>query len=217
MVASWFKIGIDAGFETRIKSNGNLKMIIKLEHKFVKRCHDLNGLLNGCVKLSTYCNRLEKQAQKFPDRYDPFKYVGDGFEMFTEMLIKSNECNGQIGIADYHPIQESDNGVDGLGVALDGKPATVQVKYRGNTAQLLTADKDNLNSFIAESGMYDLTLRDNDTRHFLIVTTAAGLNMYTDAEKFHSKVRCLGNEQLRQLVDNNVHFWNSFRQSLGIV
>ena len=191
-------------------------MKINLEHKFKKRCHDLKALLENCNKLSTYCNHLEKQSKQFPNRYDPNKYVGDGFEMFVEFLIKSHECNGQIGIANYCPIQENDNGVDGVGIALDGINCAVQVKYRGDTGAYLTAEKDNLNSFIAEAGTYGLNLRDNDKRHFLVVTTAAGLNFYTDNEKFHGKVRCLSNEDLRKLVDNNTHFWNSFRNSLGL-
>jgi hypothetical protein len=191
-------------------------MLIKLEHKFVKRCHDLKELLEGCVKLSTFCNRLEKQAFKFPDRYNPDKYKGDGFEMLVEMLIKSNECNGQVGIASYHPVQKNDNGVDGVGVAMDGQPCAVQVKYRGDANILLTAEKDHLNSFVTEAGVYGLNLRDHDKRHFLIVTTAKGLHSYTDADKFHGKVRCLGHDELRQLIDNNTHFWDSLRASAGL-
>ena len=59
-----------------------------LTHPFLKRCFNLEELLKDCVVLNTYLSRLEKQSQRFPDRYDPNDYKGDGFELFAEALIK---------------------------------------------------------------------------------------------------------------------------------
>lgn len=52
--------------------------------------------------------------------------------------------------------------------------------------------------------------------NMLIVTTADGLHHFTDNEMYENKVRCIGYKQLRELVDNNLIFWNSFRQLLNI-
>ena len=192
-------------------------MKVFIKHKFKNQCHDINELLSGCYKMSTFKSRLEKQSAVQPDCYDPYKYVGDGFELFVEGLIRLNENDGRIGIRDYQIIRGQDNGVDGYGIGLLGQKVAVQVKFRGNVQQVLTAEKDNLNSFVAEGLMNGGISQDFDrfgNQNFLVVTTAAGLHHYTDAEKFKGKVRCLGWDDLRTLVDNNTIFWDNLRESV---
>jgi len=53
----------------------------------------------------------------------------------------------------------------------------------------------------------------NNFRHF-VYTTAKGLHFYTDSEVFKGKVKCIGYNELRGLVDNNIIFWNSVRKIL---
>jgi hypothetical protein len=185
-------------------------MNIKLTHRFLLTCHDLPGLLAGCNKLSTFCSRLEKQAQTFPDRYAPNSYKGDGLELFTEALIKLSPMDARIGIRGYEPNTKLDVGVDGTGVGMNGKPATVQVKYRGYGAAMLTANEDHLSNFVSASLLHEGVDRD-DKYNMLIVTTAPGLHFFTDQEMFAGKVRCLGKDQLRELVDDNIMFWRAFR------
>jgi hypothetical protein len=48
--------------------------------------------------------------------------------------------------------------------------------------------------------------------NMLIITTAEGLHYFTNNEMFQKQVRCIGYNQLRELVDNNILFWNSFRE-----
>jgi hypothetical protein len=187
---------------------------IKLTHTFLSTCHDLPALLKDCNKLTTFCSRLVKQSERFPDRYDPFKYRGDGFELFTEALIKlSSVDNYSIGIYDYQNSVADAPGVDGFGKSTrNGKPATVQCKYVGDHEKLLTASdgKNNLATLVSSSLLfYDVDK--NDPNCMLIVTTASGLHHYTDEKMFDKKVRCLGWEQLKRLVDGNVAFWDQFR------
>lgn len=190
-------------------------MEIKLEHVFINRAHDLKGLLEDCYKLSTFCNRLEKQSVLFPNRYDPDKYKGDGFELFVEALIKLHPVDNRIGISNYKPGDENnDKGIDGYGLGIDGKVATVQVKYRSNATQKLTANADHLSNFVMSS-IFEGVDKDSN-KNMLIVTTAEGLHHYTDNEMFRNKVRCIGYKQLRELVDNNINFWNSFRNLLQL-
>jgi len=95
-------------------------MEIKLKHVFINRAHDLNALLKDCNKLSTFCTRLEKQSLLYPDRYDPDKYKGDGFELFVEALIKLHPVDNRIGISNYRPGDENnDTGIDGYGVGIN--------------------------------------------------------------------------------------------------
>lgn len=191
-------------------------MHIELNHPFKNRSHNLKELLINCNKLSTFCSNLEKQSILYPDRYDPDKYKGDGFELFIEALIKLSPIDNRIGISNYEVGNEnSDTGVDGRGLGIDGKLATVQVKYRSNNTQLLTTNKDHLSNFVMTS-LFEGVDKDTKT-NMLIITTAEGLHHFTDNEMFLNKVRCIGYKQLRELVDNNINFWNNFRKLLNIV
>lgn len=195
-------------------------MNIKLTHSFLLKCHNLTELLSGCNKMSTFCSRLEKQAAMHPNRYDPEKYKGDGLELFVEALIKLSPVDNRIGIGEYKIVEGQDVGVDGSGIGANGKPATVQVKYRGNNDSVLTANNDHLSNFTSASMLhYDVDPK--DVNNMLIITTAKGLHFFTDQEMYAGKVRCIGiggsgNEGLRELVDNNLLFWNAFRELCGV-
>lgn len=188
-------------------------MQISLNHKFIKQAHDLSGLLEGCNKISTFCNRLEKQSMLFPDRYDPNVYKGDGLELFTEALIKLSPVDNRIGIRHYNVIEGQDIGVDGTGIGTNNKPATVQVKYRNNSQLQLIAN--DLETFLSASLLHE-GVDPKDVNNMLVVTTAKGLHHFTDNEMYKNQVRCLGYEQLRELVDNNFAFWDEFRTLLKL-
>jgi hypothetical protein len=184
---------------------------VTLEHSFKRKCHNLPGLLAGCVKVSTYIKRLAEQSLLHPDRYDPDKYKGDGLELFVEALLKLSPVDCRLGITNYQIEEGVDTGVDGHGIGIDGKVATVQVKYRSNTEKVLTANEDHLSNFTSASVLrygVDPSLNTN----MLIITTAEGLHYFTNDEMFQKKVRCIGNKELRELVDNNTLFWNAFRE-----
>lgn len=189
---------------------------MQLDHNFKLRCHDIDSLLVGCNKIVTFCTRLTKQAQWHPDRYDPDKYKGDGFELFVEALIKLSPVDNRIGIGNYQIVTETDIGVDGYGIGVDIKPATVQAKYRGKNDVVLTANSDHLSNFVQASlrakkfGGFGV---DPETEtNMLIITTADNLHYFTDYEMYGGQVRCLGYKQLRELTDNNLLFWNAFRE-----
>lgn len=183
-------------------------MNIELKHVFKRQCYNLSELLTGCNKLSTFCSRLEKQSVLFPDRIDPDKYKGNGFEFFTEALLKLNPIDNRIGIGDYKLVTQNDTGVDGYGVGINGNPATVQVKYRNDNTKLLV-ERD-LHQFpFVSLARYGVKVE--DINNMLVITTADDLHYYTKDQMFLKKVRCLGYNQLRSLVDNNILFWDSFR------
>jgi len=186
---------------------------MKLTHPFIYRCHDLDGLFKNVKTLSQFMKRLEKQSQEHPERYSVEKYLGDGWEFFCEALIKSHPCDNRIGIADYKPVTKNDNGVDGYGINIFGEVCAVQPKYRSNTKGLLTSEGDSLNSFITEALLEKNITPDKKYKHF-VFTTAKGLHYYTDHEKFRGMVKCYGYEDIRSLVDNNLHFWNFIREQI---
>lgn len=195
-------------------------MEIKLVHPFLFNCHKIqkgnnvvdgiDEILEGTKKLSTFNKRLVSQSLLYPNRYDSDKYRGDGFELFAEALIKLSPIDNRIGIGKYEPVIDGDTGVDGFGIGIDLKSATVQVKYRSDNSQLLTANKDHLSNFVTAS-LLRYGVDPSSKTNMLIITTAEGLHYFTDGEMFQNQVRCLGYNQLRDLVDNNLLFWETFR------
>lgn len=200
-------------------------METKLIHPFLWNCHKIqkgnlvidgiDEILNGTKKLSTFCSRLVSQSIMWPNRYDPDKYRGDGFELFVEALIKLSPVDNRIGINKYEPVVNDDTGVDGFGIGIDLKAATVQVKYRSDNTQLLTANADHLSNFVTAS-LLRYGVDPNSKTNMLIITTAEGLHYFTDGEMFQNRVRCIGHKDLRELVDNNMLFWENFRNLVQI-
>lgn len=187
----------------------------EIKHGFGKRSHDLVGLFEGTNKMSSFMYKLEKQALLNPDKYDPNKYVGDGFEFFVEIFLLSHAYDERIGITDYEPVQNDDNGVDGTGVNLIGEKCVVQVKYRGDNRKLLTTNEDHLGNMIVDAMMKFNIIKPENNQHcprYYVITTAKGLHHYTDNEVFKGYVHCIGIDHLKQMLDGNISFWNMCRQ-----
>lgn len=188
---------------------------MKISHGFGLRAHDLTKLFDKTNKVSTFMGKLEKQSLIDPDRYDSNKYKGDGFEFLVEILLKSHAYDNRLGITSYEPVQSDDNGVDGVGINLAGEKCVIQVKYRSNSKTVLTANTDHLSNMISDGMIkHKVVIAEDNTkipRHY-VVTTATGLHHYTDNENFKGFVHCIGFEQLRVLLDNNLSFWNLCRE-----
>ena len=192
-------------------------MNTKLTHQFLYMCYDLHELLYGVELLSTFKTRLVKQSEKYPDRHDPYKYRGDGFEMFVEALIKLSPVDNRIGISEYQNAPYDEAGIDGFGIGFNGKPAAVQIKFKGDGKKMITESEDNIAGFlaVAQNTTYNVN-RDDFATNLLIVTTGAGLHRNTEEQFFADGVRVLNNEKLRMLVDNNLAFWDNFRTMCGV-
>lgn len=199
-------------------------MNIELKHPFVVLCDPLTEILAGVETLSQFCKNLEEHS-KTADR--PEKFVGDGFELFVEALIKLNEGNKLIGIGGYKPGPEveaalgiKDMGIDGYGKGVNGKNATVQAKYLylRNRRFMLVAntdgDKKRITNFTTQSWgttISDLQVDQNDTTNLILISTAADLHPVTKKEMFNDKVYFVGWKQISKMVDNNSYFWDAFR------
>lgn len=186
-------------------------MEIKLEHNFWSRCHDKDDLLDGVFSFPEFERKLIKQSKLNPDFYPEINYKADGFEAFVEALIKLNSANKEIGIIDYHPAEEGAPGIDGFGKGLwDFLPGTVQIKWKGNKIEeITTGNTHNIMAFPSISYRDHGVPVDTET-NLLLITTAAGLNYYTQGVMLKG-VRCIGYKKLCQLT-NTIGFWNLFRE-----
>lgn len=185
-------------------------MELIIEHSFRTKAHDLPALFNGTRKFATFISKLEKQAELDIHRYDRNKYVGDAFEFFVELFLKLHPTDNRVGLYNYVPVQDNDNGVDGIGVNILNQKSVAQIKYRSNNQQLLTANADHLSNMFTDGMLEHGVVADisdpKNYRHF-IFTTAEGLHFYTDQEMYKSKVKCIGYNDFRSMLDNNVIFW----------
>ena len=183
-------------------------------HTFKTKAHDLTALFAETNLLSTFMKKLEQQALKDPLRYDSQQYLGDGFEFFIELFLNLHPCDNRVGVYNYEPVQENDNGVDGVGTNIKNEKSVVQIKYRSNTKTLLTANEDHLSNMITDGMLSHGVVADmtdqNHYRHF-VYTTAKSLHFYTDSEMFKKKVKCIGYGELRSMLDNNLPFWDKVR------
>lgn len=188
---------------------------MEINHGFGFRSFDLKGLFKDTNKLSTLMRKIEKQSIIDPLRYDPMKYRGDAFEFFVEILLKAHSYDNRLGITEYEPIEEDDNGVDGIGLNIKSEKSVFQIKYRTNTSSFLTANNDSLSNMISDGMIkHKVVIPESNTdipRHY-IVTTAKGLHHYTDNENFKGYVYCIGFEQIKSLVDDNKSFWDLCRK-----
>lgn len=189
--------------------------MINLQHNFKTKAQSLKPLFENVNKMSQLMRRIESMSLLDTLRYDADKYKGDAFEFFVEIFLALHPTDNRIGVYNYVPNQENDNGVDGTGVNIKNEKCVIQVKFRSNTNSELTANKDSLSNLITDGMFQHNVVADmndsNNYRHF-VFTTATGLNFYTDQEMFKSKVRCFGFNDFRSLLDNNVIFWDKVRE-----
>lgn len=191
-----------------------------LEHNFKTKSHSLERLFKGVYKMSQLMKNIEKESIIDPLRYDSDKYKGDAFEFFVELFLNLHPVDNRLGVYNYKPNQENDNGVDGIGVNINNQKCVVQIKYRNNTQSELSSNKDNLANLLTDGMLMHNVVADmenpNNFRHF-VFTTADGLNFYTDKEMFKSKVKCFGIKEFKSLLDNNIIFWNKVREITHLI
>jgi hypothetical protein len=189
-----------------------------MEHNFKTKAHSLTRLFEGVNKMSTLMRKIEDESIVDTLRYDAEKYKGDAFEFFVEVFLSLHSTDNRVGVYNYKPNQENDNGVDGVGVNIKNEKSVIQVKYRSNVLTELSSNKDSLGNLITDGMMAHNVVADmsnpKNYRHF-VFTTANGLNFYTDGEMFKGKVKCFAYSDFRSLLDNNLIFWDKVRELIN--
>jgi hypothetical protein len=225
-------------------------MTIELNHIFLEKCIDRKTLFSKMYKVvngqmidgvfdntkSTVTNfmlAVEEQAKGKENllsngdyNWPVENYIGDGFELLVEAIIKNRGYMTEIGIRDYTPIENRDFGVDGVGVCtLDGKPITVQAKYRKSPNYELSISKDNLDSFWRcsvkqygvpfECGIAQNKKKPKEAKRMIVFTTAKGICNHSSDIIYTGDMRCLGNAWFKREIDQNIGFWELFQKSLA--
>ena len=191
-----------------------------LEHRFwfgntPKQDIWAQKVFNKVESLSQLESNLEKVA--FPKNaddlfgHDPYGMIlGDGWEGFSEILLKVFGYHPDIGIVESRVLPPGTKGVDFAGQGVDLKPATVQSKYKGraNAWQIELAEGDDMKlerCLTQSQNAWGVNIESKT--NVLVITNAVGIHYWTADELLFNKVRCLGREQIQYLVDNNPAFW----------
>lgn len=190
-----------------------------MKHRFKNICPNAGELLNNVNKLSTFLGRIEKLCKDplwISNGWSADEYKGDALEAFVEVLINASPIDKRIGIIDYRPssvkLDGPDMGIDGYGRSHNNTPHTVQVKYRSDFTKDLTANADSISNFVANTTTHPV-YKDAD---MTIFTTANALNRQVSENMYHDRIRVLGYNELRKLVDDNIPFWNIFRAEMNV-
>lgn len=196
--------------------------LVHLDHPFVNQIPDIDELFvsknendGGPGHINTinaFCGRVNKLADKYVDRISENDFKGWAFEAFGEFLIKTMGTDNRIGIYDYQRNADIDVGVDGFGLGVNTRPATVQFKFRSGD-YILTANEDDLSNFLASS-WNDFKVDIQDTNNMLIITTGLEVHAESMSKMLKNKVRVLNRENLRTLCDNADMFWFRFWMSM---
>lgn len=200
-------------------------MNIQLVHKFAIDVRSpWDKLLKDVTTLREFQNRIASNSKLNTEHLPPElaekrinDFKGGAFEVFVEMLLKTHSYDRRLGIANYAPLSSSskDTGVDGTGIGTNNKPATVQIKYRSNPTYVLTANDDHLSNFLCAS-IFKYNVDKDDTHNMWIFTNCAGVNSMTMKEMLYDRVKCINGDQLSELVDNNLPFWDAFRTATTV-
>lgn len=174
-----------------------------------------NELFKDVTTFSKFLKKIDDVSEKSYKNFDfldKFQSVGDLFEIFAEMFFIINEADNRVGICNYQPTKKSeDNGVDGFGIGIDGKPATVQVKYRSNIdAELLSKDIKNFGF----QSIIEYNVDKDSTTNMIIFTSSKGLHWYTNSKVYSNRLRVINYDFISKLIDNNFGFWNACKKLL---
>jgi len=171
--------------------------------------------------ISTANNNWEIILEAIDNEYTYEKMLGDLFEIFAELFFKTTQSDNRIGISNYEPVHSSEDfGVDGVGIGFNGKPCTIQVKFRTNPMEELTI-KDLKNFQGISYRKYSVDV--DDDNNLIIFTNCQGLHWNTESNVLLNSTLTFGNfgdnndRSLKALLDNNIPFWNNIKSLIKYV
>jgi hypothetical protein len=192
-------------------------MNIKIQHQeFIniklKEPEYLTEFFNDICTLKQLIKKINKFSETDFQKFnypDSEKFKGNIFEIFAEVFFKLYSSHNKIGIYDYQPVNgNQDYGVDGIGTGMDGKPATVQVKFRSNNTTSLTSN--DIKQFPFQS-IVAYGVEPKTRSNMIVFTTAKNLHWVTDGNVFLGTISTIGYQAISTFVDNNWVFWKNLQ------
>ena len=200
-------------FDISHQSFLNLYMKNKNVYIDLFNCSDISQLTNNIINIS---KNWELYGYREEDGSDKLK--GDLFEIFAEIFFKLTSSDSRVGITDYTPERTDDYGVDGYGIAMNGLPCTVQVKFRSDITKKLTI-KDLKNFQGLSYKKYKVPVE--STRNLFVFTNCVGVHWNTETRVMENSIVTFcafngeSNHSLNSLIDNNYSFWRNVEKIIN--
>ena len=194
---------------------------IELSHSFTYRAtDDHKRQLASAGSLKNLTKIIKQQSDTMnPDKYDPLKYCGDGFEWFAEFFFKYFDGDNLfLNVCNYEPAKaSSDYGVDGVGkYSKDlSKVVCLQHKFKSNTSKKLSSKEDGLSNFGVNA--YTKYSCEIDEKYLIVFTNASGIERTTQEGIYQGCITCINGEIISRYVDNNQAFWDCFVKTVSQV
>jgi hypothetical protein len=139
------------------------------------------------------------------------KILGDGFELFAELLVSLLGNHRHVGLSEYTPINPSeDRGIDAFANNILGELSAVQIKFSADPTHEYSPSNSNLPSFINEAAFtlkgVDWTIV-SDVKRLFFITSGNGID-WVGKNKWGSRIWVINGKGISQLVDGNMIFWN---------
>lgn len=195
------------GFMFNIEHSAFKNLLIKRFDFGMFNSNTLTELSNRIIEISS---RFEEFGYTVDDGSNKFK--GDLFEIFAEIFFKLTSSDNRVGITDYEYVKDVDDyGVDGTGIAINGHPATIQVKFRSNPTNLLTI-KDLKNLHGISYKKYNVPIEEDN--NIIIFTNCEGVHWNTETNVLMSSVMTYDKGKLDRLINNNTSFWKNLNNMI---
>lgn len=194
---------------------------MQIKHHFADEVEAIK-LFDGTEKFSQFKSKLKKLSKELP-RTNPIRWgrsvkmesnintiLGDGFELFCELLVLHVGKHPHIGLANYEPVCiDEDEGVDAYAVNLNLEKSAVQCKFVSDVTYKFTANGSNLSNFLVEAGFNEVSYaEESKIKRMFLITTASGLHYHTK-EKWRDRLHVINNKVIEQIVNNNKIFWKA--------
>lgn len=158
--------------------------------------------------LRVFLNAIERlvgpKGIKFRSDDDRQKFKGDALEVLSELFFTRFNSDPRMGLTNYTPVSiTEDYGVDATGINANGDLTVVQVKYRGNAADIIPYS-DLARTFT--SGVLQLKM-DPAKDHNLFLFTTANDASHQAHSVFQNKLVVINRAYIKKVIDNNKNFW----------
>ncbi len=177
-------------------------------HSYPQEYFELYTLAKDGFTFRQWNNEVSRLARRIADEDTRNKFVGDMLEVFAEIFFGEFQADEAIGLIDYTPVDINDDfGVDATGKNVNGHNCAVQVKYRGNPADLITyADiARTYTSALLQLHMTDVYEHDNTV--YLFTNSSGVTGAFTKV--MQKKVVIITKDHIKTKVDNNLTFWRN--------
>ena len=191
-----------------------------IKHSFANE-PDAITLFAGTKNLKEFISKLvnlgkilpEKNPERWARHISPDdnynEVVGAGFELFCELFVETFGADPSIGLCEYTPVEENDEGVDAYAKNINEEKSAVQCKFRSNPIDEFTATNSNIANFLVEARFNGIDWeKKRDKKCMFLITTAKGLCGYT-AKKWHYCIREINHNEISEWVNKNSIFWNN--------